>query len=50
METSTDAFFDEFGNFIGEYVVGALAQIFLSKEKGATIIHDPRIIWNISIL
>ena len=42
-------FFDEFGNFIpGEYVVGTLAQIFLSKEKGATIIHDPRIIWNIT--
>lgn len=41
-------FFDEFGNFIaGEYVVGTLAQIFLNKEKGATIIHDPRVIWNI---
>ncbi len=40
-------FFDQFGNFIpGEYVVGLLAKIFLSKEKGATIIHDPRIIWN----
>ena len=40
-------FFDHFGNFIpGEYVVGLLAEIFLNKEKGATIIHDPRVIWN----
>ncbi|SMX23635.1 phosphomannomutase [Boseongicola aestuarii] len=40
-------FFDHEGNFIdGEYVVGLLAEAFLSKEPGATIIHDPRIIWN----
>ena len=26
--------------------MGLLAKVFLSKEKGATIIHDPRIIWN----
>ena len=40
-------FFDHLGSFIpGEYVVGLLAQIFLNKEKGATIIHDPRVIWN----
>ena len=40
-------FFDQSGNFIpGEYVVGLLAEIFLNKEKGATIIHDPRVIWN----
>ena len=40
-------FFDHFGNFIpGEYVVGLLAEVFLKKEKGATIIHDPRVIWN----
>ena len=39
--------FDHSGEFIpGEYVVGLLAEIFLSKEKGATIIHDPRVIWN----
>ena len=40
-------FFDHLGNFIpGEYVVGLLAEVFLNKEKGATIIHDPRVIWN----
>ncbi len=40
-------FFDHTGDFIpGEYVVGLLAEIFLNKEKGATIIHDPRVIWN----
>ena len=40
-------FFDHKGDFIaGEYVVGLLAEIFLNKEKGATIIHDPRVIWN----
>ena len=40
-------FFDHSGDFIpGEYVVGLLAEIFLKKEKGATIIHDPRVIWN----
>lgn len=40
-------FFDHSGNFIpGEYIVGLLAQIFLGKEKGARIIHDPRVIWN----
>ncbi len=40
-------FFDHTGDFIpGEYVVGLLSEIFLNKEKGATIIHDPRVIWN----
>ena len=39
--------FDDFGNFIpGEYIVGLLAEFFLSREKYATIIHDPRVIWN----
>ena len=39
--------FDHLGNFIpGEYVVGLLAEVFLNKEKGATIVHDPRVIWN----
>ena len=27
-------------------MVGFLADVFLSREKGATIIHDPRVIWN----
>jgi len=40
-------FFDGTGAFVpGEYVVGLLAQVFLAKEPGATIIHDPRVIWN----
>ena len=26
--------------------MGLLAEVFLNKEKGATIVHDPRIIWN----
>jgi len=40
-------FFDEFGAFVpGEYVVGLLASIFLDKEIGAKIVHDPRVIWN----
>ena len=40
-------FFDHTGAFIdGEYVVGLLAEAFLAKDPGATIINDPRIIWN----
>ena len=40
-------FFDQYGDFIpGEYVVGLLAELFLSREQKATIIHDPRVIWN----
>jgi phosphomannomutase len=40
-------FFDETGQFVpGEYVVGLLATIFLEKETGAKIVHDPRLIWN----
>lgn len=40
-------FFDHMGQFIdGEYVVGLLAALFLKKEPGARIIHDPRVIWN----
>lgn len=40
-------FFDETGAFVdGEYIVGLLADVFLEKEKGAAIVHDPRIIWN----
>ena len=29
-----------------EYIVGLLAQSFLSKYESASIIHDPRVIWN----
>jgi phosphomannomutase len=39
--------FDHTGRFIpGEYIVGLLAEAFLAKQPGATIIHDPRVIWN----
>ena len=39
--------FDETGAFVaGEYVVGLLAQVVLAKEPGATIVHDPRVVWN----
>ena len=40
-------FFDHEGRFVpGEYVVGLLAQVFLMEQPGATIVHDPRVIWN----
>ena len=39
--------FDETGKFVpGEYIVGLLATIFLEKEAGSKIVHDPRVIWN----
>ncbi|UVK79325.1 MAG: phosphomannomutase [Sodalis sp. Ffu] len=39
--------FDEQGCFIESYyIVGLLAEVFLHKEPGANIIHDPRLIWN----
>lgn len=41
-------FFDHLGNFIpGEYMVGLLSTIFLTKQTGSTVVHDPRVIWNI---
>ena len=41
-------FFDEKGIFVqGEYVVGLLAAAFLEKERKASIVHDPRVIWSI---
>lgn len=40
-------FFDESGAFVeGYYIVGLLAQSFLEREQGASIIHDPRLTWN----
>ena len=40
-------FFDEHGNFIeGYYLVGLLAEVFLKREPGARIVHDPRLTWN----
>lgn len=39
--------FDENGDFIeGYYIVGLLAEAFLSKHPNEKIIHDPRVIWN----
>ncbi|MCK5424717.1 MAG: phosphomannomutase CpsG [Emcibacter sp.] len=39
--------FDENGEFIeGYYIVGLLAEAFLQKTPGASIIHDPRLTWN----
>lgn len=40
-------FFDEKGDFIeGYYVVGLLADAFISKNPGAKVVHDPRLTWN----
>ena len=39
--------FDEQGRFIeGYYIVGLLAEAFLDKQPGSSIIHDPRLTWN----
>ncbi|MCW8108563.1 phosphomannomutase CpsG [Alteromonas ponticola] len=39
--------FDAQGQFIeGYYIVGLLAEAFLEKEQGASIIYDPRLYWN----
>ncbi|NLG75445.1 MAG: phosphomannomutase [Xanthomonadaceae bacterium] len=38
--------FDENGSFIeGYYIVGLLASVFLKRERGARIVHDPRLTW-----
>ena len=40
-------FFDEEGRFIdGYYIVGLLASTFLENNRGAPIVHDPRVVWN----
>jgi phosphomannomutase len=40
-------FFDNKGTFIeGYYIVGLLAEAFLLKNPGASIVHDPRLTWN----
>jgi phosphomannomutase len=39
--------FDEHGDFIdGSYVVGMLAQAFLNKYPGESIVYDPRVLFN----
>ena len=40
-------FFDNNGDFVhSQYLIGILAEIFLLKEPGSTIVHDPRVIWD----
>jgi phosphomannomutase len=40
-------FFDENGDFVeGYYLVGLLAEYFLTREPGSAIVHDPRLVWN----
>jgi phosphomannomutase len=42
-------FFDESGRFVpGEYVVGLLAEAFLARSPGEVIVHDPRVVWNVT--
>lgn len=39
--------FDETGEFVdGSYIVGMLAQAFLNKYPGESIVYDPRVIYN----
>lgn len=39
--------FDENGRFIeGSYIVGMLAEVFLKKHQGESIVYDPRVIYN----
>src|SRR6202035_1421078 len=38
---------DHEGRFIDGYsLVGLLAEVFLQREPGACIVHDPRVTWN----
>jgi len=40
-------FFDSQGNFVeGYYLVGLLSSVFLKKNGGGKVIHDPRLTWN----
>jgi phosphomannomutase len=40
-------FFDSKGRFIeGYYLVGLLSEVFLLKQPGGKVVHDPRLIWN----
>jgi phosphomannomutase/phosphomannomutase/phosphoglucomutase len=40
-------FYDETGRFIeGYYIVGLLAKVMLERHPGATVLHDPRLVWN----
>lgn len=40
-------FYDEQGNFVETYyLIGLLAEFFLEREPGSTILYDPRLTWN----
>lgn len=40
-------FYDENGDFVeGYYIVSMLAEMVLKKNRGARIVHDPRLYWN----
>lgn len=40
-------FFDERGEFVeGYYLVGLLAEAFLTAQPGGKVVHDPRLTWN----
>lgn len=40
-------FYDELGNFVESYyLIALLAEFFLEREPGATILYDPRLTWN----
>ncbi len=40
-------FFDASGRFIeGYYLVGLLSEVFLLKDQGGKVVHDPRLTWN----
>ena len=40
-------FFDADGRFLeGYYLVGLLAEVFLLKQPGGKVVHDPRLVWN----
>ncbi len=40
-------FYDETGRFIESYyLVGLIAAFLLTEHPGATIVHDPRLVWN----
>ncbi len=40
-------FFDHRGEFIeGYYIVGLLAEAFLSNGESQRVVHDPRLVWN----
>ena len=40
-------FFDHHGEFVeGYYIVGLLAEAFLSKGGPQRVVHDPRLVWN----